>query len=46
LDVRARAARALRKITGKDFGKDPEKWQKWWEENKVMFIQEKQNEEV
>lgn len=26
-DVRRRAAEALRNITGKDFGKDPAKWQ-------------------
>lgn len=25
---------ALRKITGKDFGQDADKWQKWWKENK------------
>jgi HEAT repeat protein len=28
------AAKALEKITGKDFGQDPEKWQKWWKQNK------------
>ena len=33
-DVRRRAAEALRNITGKDFGKDPAKWQEWWEKNK------------
>jgi len=33
-DVRRRAAEALRNIAGKDFGKDPAKWQEWWEKNK------------
>ena len=33
-DVRRRAAEALANITGKDFGKDPAKWQEWWEKNK------------
>ena len=27
----------LKKITGKDFGEDAEKWQKWLEENKHNF---------
>jgi hypothetical protein len=40
--VRARAAEALREITGQDFGKDPEKWQKWWEKNKGRFIKRTQ----
>lgn len=30
--VRWSAAYALKTITGKDFGQDPVKWQKWWEE--------------
>jgi len=33
----AAAADALRKITGQDLGLDPEKWRKWWEENKEKF---------
>ncbi len=33
-DVRKKAALALQEITGKDFGKDPAKWQEWWEKNK------------
>ena len=28
------AAEALEKITGKNLGKDHDKWQKWWEQNK------------
>ncbi|MDO8137783.1 MAG: HEAT repeat domain-containing protein [Candidatus Brocadiales bacterium] len=28
------AIEVLRKITGKDFGDDPKKWQEWWEKNK------------
>jgi len=32
--VRGKAVTALKKITGKDFGYDQEKWQQWWEENK------------
>jgi len=32
--VRKSAPLALREITGKDFGKDPARWQKWWEKNK------------
>jgi hypothetical protein len=27
----------LNVITGKRFGADPEKWEKWWEENKVIY---------
>ncbi len=33
----AAAAGALKKITGQDFGPDPEKWRKWWEENRGTF---------
>lgn len=33
-NVQKRAALALGEITGKNFGKDPAKWQKWWEKNK------------
>jgi HEAT repeat protein len=33
-DVRRNAAWALKKITGKDFGEDPAKWQEWWEGKK------------
>jgi HEAT repeat protein len=33
-DIRDSFANALKDITGKDFGKDPEKWQKWWDQNK------------
>jgi HEAT repeat protein len=40
--VRWRAANALKKITGKDFGDDPKKWRKWWEENKGRFIKRTQ----
>jgi hypothetical protein len=29
--VRGNAASALRRITKKDFGKDPGKWQRWWD---------------
>ncbi|MFQ5965680.1 MAG: HEAT repeat domain-containing protein [Candidatus Scalinduaceae bacterium] len=32
--VRVKSAYALYEITGKDFGRDPEKWQKWWAKNK------------
>jgi hypothetical protein len=38
---KARAAEALKKITGKDFGQKPEEWQKWWEKNKGRFIKGK-----
>lgn len=33
-DLQEKAASALGEMTGKDFGKDPIKWQKWWEQNK------------
>lgn len=33
-DVRKKAALALQEITGKDFGKDPARWQEWWEQNR------------
>jgi len=36
--LRSRTADALKKITGKDFGYDLKKWQKWWEENKARFL--------
>ena len=36
-NVRKQAALALRKITGKYLGEDPEKRQKWWEQNKEKF---------
>ena len=29
---------ALGEITGKDFGKDPVKWQEWWDRNKETFL--------
>jgi len=29
------AAEALHEITGQDFGKEPKKWQEWWEKNKA-----------
>jgi HEAT repeat protein len=32
--VREFAAKALGDITGKDFGQDYDKWQKWWVQNK------------
>lgn len=32
--VRKNAALSLKMRTGQDFGKDPEAWQKWWEQNK------------
>lgn len=33
-DVKKMAPLALKEITGEDFGKDPAKWQKWWEGKK------------
>jgi len=35
------AAESLKKLTGQDYGPDPEKWQKWWEENKEKYIDKK-----
>lgn len=32
--VKKNAVLSLKKITGKDFGKDYAKWQQWWEQNK------------
>jgi vesicle coat complex subunit len=40
-EVPPNADYALREITGQDFGVNPEKWQKWWEENKGRFIKGK-----
>ena len=37
--VRAEAAGALSKITGKDFGQDHGKWDTWWQKNKSAFLQ-------
>lgn len=36
-DIQQDAAKALEKITGKDFGVDPIKWQNWWKQNKENF---------
>jgi len=30
--VRRAAAKALKDITGQDFGQDADRWQQWWEE--------------
>ena len=38
--VRSSAIGALEKITGQDFGYDPAKWQKWWDENKDKILRE------
>jgi HEAT repeat protein len=32
--VKKNAALSLKMRTSQDFGKDPEAWQKWWEQNK------------
>jgi len=40
-NVRMATAVALKNITGKDFGEDYEKWQKWWEANKDKFLKKK-----
>ncbi|MCD5401319.1 HEAT repeat domain-containing protein, partial [candidate division NPL-UPA2 bacterium] len=40
-DVRESAAWALEEITGKYFGEDVARWQKWWEENKEAFLKER-----
>ncbi len=34
--VRASAAKALKKITGQNFGEDTIKWQEWWDKNKEV----------
>ena len=34
ISVRLSAASALKRITNKDFGEDPEEWRLWWEESK------------
>jgi len=39
-NVRKKAAEALERITGQNFGQNPEKWQEWWEENKDSFSKE------
>jgi WD40 repeat protein len=36
-NVRNTTAKALKNITGQDFGKDQAKWQEWWEQNKIKF---------
>lgn len=35
--VKKRIGKALRKLTGKNYGKNHEKWLKWWEENKNKY---------
>jgi HEAT repeat protein len=37
-DVREAFAKALQKITEKDFGHDHEKWKKWWDQNKSAVL--------
>lgn len=32
------AVETLKKITGQDFGQNPEEWQNWWEQNKETFL--------
>lgn len=32
--VKKNAALALKQLTGQDFGKDSDKWQKWWDQTK------------
>lgn len=41
VNVRSEAESTLKKITGKDFGQNQERWQKWWEENKEKFLKNK-----
>jgi len=38
--VQRNAAEALRKITGKNFGRRSTRWQEWWEQNKANFRME------
>ena len=33
-DLRKESAKALSRITGQDFGENPDQWQQWWEKNK------------
>lgn len=37
-DFRSEVARVITKITGKDFGENLIKWQKWWKENRRDFL--------
>jgi len=37
-DVQEAFAKALQKITEKDFGRDHEKWQNWWNQNKNTVL--------
>jgi outer membrane protein assembly factor BamD (BamD/ComL family) len=39
--IRMRTVIALKKITGVDLGQDPLKWQNWWEENKVKYLEKR-----
>ncbi len=36
--VRIKSAYALYEITGKDFGRNQEKWQEWWAKNKQNIL--------
>jgi hypothetical protein len=40
-DVRVWAAISLTRITGKDFGESPQKWEEWWKNEKSGFIKKK-----
>lgn len=35
--LRGDVADALKRITGQDLGLDPDRWQRWWEENRGKF---------
>ena len=35
--VRESSLRSLRRMTGEDFGHDPEAWEAWWEKNRSRF---------
>jgi len=41
VSVQSEAVSALRAISRKDFGRDPEEWQKWWDENKETLLKGK-----
>ena len=37
----AKASFSLQRITGQDFGNDPDQWRNWWENNKERLLQER-----
>ena len=36
--VREAISKALKDITGRDFGQNPNRWMGWWEKSKAIYL--------